>query len=198
MHTGLWLRRSRVRLPVITPSGRADVGESGLVVAQLLGLRGFESLRPYTSLAFVAQRMRAPGSEPGGRWFESSRGHVLPPCPSGQGAGLQNQYSPVRFRPEAQLLSTVDISNAGERWRSSAPHKGGLPGSSPGPATKENPAVLVRGTAEYSLSHCPVRSFHTETSKPSEAIAASAPKQQMTTSGNALSCGATLLSELRD
>lgn len=56
-----------------------------------IALRGFESLHPHARNAFVAQWSRAPGSDPEGRWFESSRGHArgTVECPRGQGAACK-------------------------------------------------------------------------------------------------------------
>ena len=125
-----------VQLRSVTPSGLADVGESGLAVTQLPCAEGVRIPPPARVHAFVAQRMRAPGSEPGGRWFDSSRGRAVHGSVSEwPGAGLQNQSRRFESGRNLDCCPLWTIS-AGERWGSAAPHKGSPPGSSPGPATR--------------------------------------------------------------
>lgn len=107
-------RVRRGRRPVPSPSGRADVGESGLAVTQLHCLRGFESLRPHVCLRSSVDR--APGSEPEGRWFESSRGYARSHARVWSGNRLQSGLR--RFESgwglPSRVPSTVEFHSAAQ------------------------------------------------------------------------------------
>lgn len=72
---GLWSRSSSVQIRSATPRERADVGGSGLPVKQVRNAEGGSNPSAPTPCPRSSAE-RAPGSEPGGRWFDPSRGHA--------------------------------------------------------------------------------------------------------------------------
>ena len=101
-------------------------------------LRGFESLGSHPCPRSSADR--APGSEPEGREFESRRGYARPHVRVVKELVCKTRHR--RFDSGCGLVRhPLWLSQAGAGCPS-APHKGGAPGSTPGPATDGRGRVL--------------------------------------------------------
>jgi hypothetical protein len=141
VHAKLWPWWSRI-VPGQTPQARrgrrvARRSVEPLPLACLVRGQG-RAPRPRSSAD------RASASEVEGRWFESSRGCVAV-CPSGQGLRLQSGCMSVQLRLRLQPAVRCGAPREGA-GRPPATHDGGVPGSTPGPATYK-PNTMALGIA---------------------------------------------------
>lgn len=119
-------------------------------------LRGFESLGSHPALASHPRSSvdRAPGSEPDCREFESRRGYARP--------HVRVVKEPVRKTGHAGSIPAAasDAIHRGPPQAGvgcpAAPHKGGAPGSTPGPAT-DGTASTLRGKVMCSTDQAALR-----------------------------------------
>ncbi len=153
VHAGLWLRKARVRVPAATPRASWAAGRPAVCKTAVSGHAWFKSRDAHHAPVAQWREHQLPelgvaGSNPaGGTW---SHARVV------RGSSAKRD-TPVRIR----LGLPTDRQQCHPLWtfvggpgRPTASHKGGAPGSTPGPTTCDRNRIAHKG-------HCVYRSQRT-------------------------------------